>query len=123
MNKDQLECMRRSGMYIGSHGHNHYWLVSLSREDQENEIDMSMKFLKSIGAPTKDWAMCYPYGAYNESLIRILKKKKCKIGFTTKVNTATLSKENAFTLERIDTNDLPPKRNQPNPFISGLHQK
>ena len=51
--------------------------------------------------------MCYPYGAYNNSLINILKKKNCKLGLTTKVDIASLSKENAFTLERLDTNDLP----------------
>jgi hypothetical protein len=36
-----------------------------------------------------------------------LKKKNCKLGLTTKVDIASLSKENAFTLERLDTNDLP----------------
>ena len=60
-----------------------------------------------MGSPTENWVMCYPYGAYNNSLIDILKKKNCKLGLTTKVDIAGLSKENAFTLERLDTNDLP----------------
>jgi len=51
--------------------------------------------------------MCYSYGIYNDSLIEILKKKGCALGFTTEVNIANFSKENAYTLERLDTNDFP----------------
>ena len=54
--------------------------------------------------------MCYPYGGYNNSLIKILKEKKCKIGLTTKVGIANLNKSNALTLERLNTNDFPKKR-------------
>ena len=46
MNIDQLKCMRRKGMYIGSHGYDHYWLNTLSKEQQRNEIELSLEFLK-----------------------------------------------------------------------------
>ena len=39
--------------------------------------------------------------------IEILKKKGCTIGLTTKVDIANLCEDNAYTLERLDTNDLP----------------
>jgi peptidoglycan/xylan/chitin deacetylase (PgdA/CDA1 family) len=107
MDVNQLKCMSRNGMYIGSHGNNHNRLDALSPEQQESEIDESLKFLKLINAPTEDWVMCYPYGAYNRSLIGILKKKGCTLGLTTKVDIANLSQDNAYTLERLDTNDLP----------------
>lgn len=107
MSIDQLKCMTRNGMYIGSHGYDHYWLNSLQPQKQEREIDRSLDFLKEVGAPTDSWVMCYPYGAYNRSLIEILRKKKCKLALTTKVDIAQLSRNNAFTLERLDTNDLP----------------
>ena len=107
MNIDQLKCMSRNGMYIGSHGYDHYWLNSLPIEEQEKEIDLSLNFLSDIGSSTDNWAMCYPYGAYNDSLISLLKRKKCKLALTTKVDIATLNKSNAYTLERLDTNDLP----------------
>ena len=107
MDVNQLKCMSRNGMYIGSHGNNHYWFDVLSPEQQESEIEESLKFLKLVNAPTEDWVMCYPYGAYNDSLIKILKKKGCTIGLTTKVDIANLSQDNAYTLERLDTNDLP----------------
>jgi len=107
MDLDQIRCMAQNGMYIGSHGFNHYWLNKLPPERQEWEIDESLKFLKLANAPTENWLMCYPYGAYNDSLIEILKKKACTLAFTTEVNIANLSKENAYTLERLDTNDFP----------------
>lgn len=50
--------------------------------------------------------IAYPYGAHNDSLIEILKRKGCKLGLTTKVGVAEVSRENAFTLERLDTNDI-----------------
>jgi len=107
MDVNQLKCMSRNGMYVGSHGYNHCLLDTLSPEQQELEIDESLKFLKLVNAPTEDWIMCYPYGAYNESLIEILKKKGCSIGLTTQVGIANLFENNAYALERLDTNDLP----------------
>ena len=106
MNEDQMRCMLRHGMHIGSHGYDHYWLDSLSPEKQEQEIDESLKFMERIGVDTNNWTIAYPYGACNDSLIEILKKKGCKLGMTTKVGMAEVSKENAFTLERLDTNDI-----------------
>jgi len=107
MSKEQLKCMARNGMYIGSHGYDHYWLNTLSCERQEEEINLSLEFIKSIGMSANAWVMCYPYGAYNDSLIDLLKEKNCKLGLTTNVGIAKLTRENAFTLERLDTNDLP----------------
>ena len=107
MSMDQLKHMVRNGMYIGSHGYDHYHLNTLSPEKQEQEIDLSLEFLKKVGQQTDNWVMCYPYGAYNSSLTEILKKKHCKLALTTKVGIASLSKDNALTLERLDTNDLP----------------
>ena len=107
MNINHLKCMSRNGMYIGSHGYDHYWLNTLSPEKQEQEIDLSLEFLREVGSPTDNWVMCYPYGVYNSSLIDILRKKHCKFALTTKVDIANLNKDNIFTLERLDTNDLP----------------
>ncbi len=106
MDLEQIKCMSRNGMYIGSHGFDHYWLDSLPADKQESEIDKSLEFLSLINTSIDNWVICYPYGAYNDSLIKILKKKGCALGFTSKVGITNLSKENAFTLERLDTNDF-----------------
>lgn len=112
MSIDQISCLQRNGMYIGSHGFDHYWLNSISEDDQRKEIDLSLEFLKEIGSDLCHWIMCYPYGAYNESLLTILKERNCSVGLTTKVGIADLEKDNPLTLPRLDTNDLPKKSNE-----------
>lgn len=107
MSPDQLRTLQRHGMYVGSHGYNHFWLNTLSVQQQEREIDQSLKFLSSVGADTRHWIMCYPYGAYNDSLLSVLKSRSCVIGLTTEVGLAILGKHNPLILPRLDTNDLP----------------
>jgi hypothetical protein len=51
--------------------------------------------------------MCYPYGSYNNETLRILKKKKCSIGLTTKTGITNLSKSKLLELNRHDTNHFP----------------
>jgi hypothetical protein len=106
-NTDQLKCMIKCGQYVGSHGKKHVWLSTLSPEQQEAEIDATLAFLKEIGAPVDSWVMCYPHGDYNDSLIKLLKRKNCKLGLTTRVGIASLTQETLFTLPRLDTNDVP----------------
>ena len=107
MNLDQIKYLVECGMYIGSHGYNHVWLDRVSRKEQEYEIEKSIEFLKIVNAPINNWVMCYPYGGYNKSLIDVITKKKCKLALTTNHGLAQLNRNNAFTLERFDTNDFP----------------
>jgi peptidoglycan/xylan/chitin deacetylase (PgdA/CDA1 family) len=104
---EQLKCMARNGMHIGSHGYHHRWLNRMSSEEQEAEIDQSLEFLSAVGAPLENWSMCYPYGGFNDDTIRILKMKNCALAFTTQVGIAPLSHKNTFVLPRLDTNDFP----------------
>jgi peptidoglycan/xylan/chitin deacetylase (PgdA/CDA1 family) len=107
MNTDQLRCMLKNGMYIGGHGYEHVWLNTLNSNELSKELDGTLHFLEIIGAPTSSWVMCYPYGGYNDSVVRELKLKKCAAGLTSVVGLANLNSANAFTLPRLDTNDLP----------------
>jgi|TARA_B100000315_G_C14491937_1_gene548008 peptidoglycan/xylan/chitin deacetylase (PgdA/CDA1 family) len=107
MDIEQLKHMVRNGMYVGSHAYDHNWFNSIPPEKQKKEIDLSLDFLKEVGSSTESWIMCYPHGVYNSSLLNILKDRNCKLAMTVKVDIAVLCKENALTLERLDTNDLP----------------
>jgi peptidoglycan/xylan/chitin deacetylase (PgdA/CDA1 family) len=107
MNIDQIKTLKRCGMHIGSHGFDHYWLNSLSKKNQDVEIKKSLDFIKEIGGDLGSWTMCYPYGGYNEDTLEVLQKYACKLALTTKVNIATIDKDNRFELQRLDTNDLP----------------
>ncbi len=107
MGISELRALREAGMYIGSHGYDHYWLDTLDGQSQEREIDLSLRFLEAVGSGIGNWVIGYPYGAYNDSLLGILRKKGCKAGFTTEVRIADLDHDDPLTLPRIDTNDLP----------------
>ena len=98
MNIEEVRTLMKKGMYVGSHGSMHYWLDSISEEKQKEDIVKSLSFLEDIGVPTKDWIMCYPYGAYNNLTLSLLKKLGASIGITTKVKIADLSNDNPFTL-------------------------
>jgi len=112
MNAEQIACMKRSGMHIGNHGFDHYWLSSLSKEKQEDEINKSLEFIKTIGGDTTSWTMCYPYGEYNNDTISIIRQNGCKLGLTTRVGIANLIKDNHYKLPRLDTNDIPKNSNE-----------
>ena len=107
MSVAEVKELVQAGMYVGSHGYKHLWLNKESKASQKSEIDRSLTFLAAVGARTVDWIMCYPYGAYNEETIDLLKDSKCAIGITTEVALADLSVHYPLKLLRLDTNDFP----------------
>ena len=106
-NAEELKLMHSEGMAIGSHGYSHRWLNMLSVEEQELEIEMSLEFLESLGVFLENWSICYPFGGYNSSLLSLLQRKKCALGFAINTGLAYLDKDNPLLLSRLDTNDLP----------------
>lgn len=116
MTIDQIKCMVDCGMHIGSHGYDHYWLGSLSKEKQEFEIAKSIEFIKMVGGDANNWTIGYPYGNYNEDTIALLKRHGCRMGFTTRVAVADLEEDGEdalYKLPRLDVNDLPKDGNAP----------
>lgn len=107
MNIDQLKCMRKNGMHIGGHGYDHYWLGSLSKEKQTEEIVKSLDFLRYINGNNDVWTMCYPYGNYNQETFEVLGNSNCSLALTTELKVADLQVNHRYTLPRLDTNDLP----------------
>jgi peptidoglycan/xylan/chitin deacetylase (PgdA/CDA1 family) len=104
---DQISCMRRHGMHIGSHGYTHAWLDHISPSEQEVEIDRSLEFLQQFGVRRKKWTVGYPYGGFNDSLLEVLRARDCRLGFSVEPRIADLAIDDRLTLPRIDTNDLP----------------
>lgn len=120
MSVDQIKCMASCGMHIGSHGYEHFWLSSLSKIEQEKEIQKSVSFIKRIGGNPNLWTICYPYGDYNNDTISLLKKYQCKIGFCTALGISSITQDDAiFKLPRLDVNDFPKDANaKPNQWYS-----
>ena len=103
---EELRCMSRHGMYVGSHADTHPWLERLTPTQQADEIDRSLELLRAVGTPLEGWIMCYPYGSANESLLNVLKSRNCAVGLTTRVGISSAD-EDPLLLSRLDTNDLP----------------
>ena len=109
MSEDHIKCLQRNGMHIGSHGYDHYWLSALPFEKQKSEIIKSLDFLINIGCDKNYLTMCYPYGDFDESTITLLNTNNVKLGLTTKVDIANITKYNKYKLPRLDTNHIPMK--------------
>ena len=107
MSKEQMQCMIRHGMHFGSHSWDHYWLNTLTPQQQAEQIDGSLRFLDELGINRDYWTICYPYGGYNESLLTLLRQKKCRLGFTSRVDLADPATTDPLLTPRLDTNDLP----------------
>ena len=107
LNKHQAREMIQNGMHFGSHGNNHdYWWEYLSKKKQNKEIQDSKKYLIKLGAKKDNFTICYPWGSYNHSTIKILKGHECKIGLTTKPGIIKNLRINSLTLPRVDTNEI-----------------
>jgi len=105
----QLSLMKKSGMYIGLHGHEHIWLGNKTKDEYENDIDQAINFMDCVKLIDKNaWVMNYPYGSWNNGVVDYVKNHGCLAGLTTKAASADLTKNNKFTLPRLDTNDFPP---------------
>ena len=112
MNEEQLKCMLRSGHHIGNHGYNHYCWDSLSKEEMNKELDLSISFLEKLGVDMNNWTACYPYGSYDKKSIEMLDKRGCKLALTIEVDIASTYKNKRFLMPRLDTNDLPKDQNE-----------
>jgi peptidoglycan/xylan/chitin deacetylase (PgdA/CDA1 family) len=109
MGLDQLRELLRGGMAIGGHGWAHEWLGKLPRAAQSEELSRTAGLLELVhGAPPSAWTMCYPYGSYNAETLELVSEHGAVLGLTTKPDVvADFSRP--FELERLDTNDLPPR--------------
>ena len=100
--------MKKSGMYIGLHGYDHYWLGNLESRKMEQDIDKALEVMSEVINP-RLWVMNYPYGSYNDNVVNYIQNKGCALGLTTDLGIANLSINNKYLLPRLDTNDFPPK--------------
>jgi peptidoglycan/xylan/chitin deacetylase (PgdA/CDA1 family) len=107
MDLEQVRCLRRHGMYVGSHGDRHAWMDRLDPEEQQTDIDRSLDFLDKVGTSLDRWIMCYPYGAHDASLRRYLRSQGCAVGLATGAAVADLAEDDPLALPRLDTNDVP----------------
>lgn len=72
LSPDDVRRLHECGMEVGSHGHSHVWLEDLSADKQRAEIEESFRFLELELGTLRNRTMCYPYGSYNNTTLKIL---------------------------------------------------
>ncbi|HOW43078.1 MAG TPA: polysaccharide deacetylase family protein [Candidatus Omnitrophota bacterium] len=102
---EQIACMRDDGMHIGSHGYEHAWLNTLSRDRQRKQIDRSVGWLVRLKVP-RPWSFCYPHGGFNATTLSLVRERGFKLGFGVQPGIADLDRDDTMVLPRLDTNDL-----------------
>lgn len=107
MNRDQIRTLKNSGMFIGIHGYDHYWLGNLDEQHMRRDIDRALDVMSEF-IDKDSWVMNYPYGNFNQSVIDYISGAGCVMGLTTEPRAACLS-DNIYRLPRLDCNDFPPK--------------
>jgi len=107
MNLDEVRELAHFGMTIGGHSATHPWLPTLSEEEIKKELDLTQDFVFNVYQKEIPWVMCYPYGSYDEKVIKILKTTKCNMALTTKHDLYDSKQDSKFTIPRLDTNNLP----------------
>ena len=113
LNESDIKKMYSIGMQFGSHGLTHKWLNCLDYNQQYYEINESFKRLISIGAMgEKDLKfLCYPYGAFNKTTLKVLKKLNIDFalvdfGGTAFLENSKMNEEDIYKLRRWDTNEF-----------------
>lgn len=108
MTENQIRTMKRHGMFIGIHGYDHYWLGNLSPEKMREDVSKALETMDEF-INSKEWVMNYPYGSFNDDVLRFIEEKGACLGLTTEVRIAEIGKDPVLKLPRLDCNDFPPK--------------
>jgi len=105
MNWDEMREMLEEGMSFGAHTINHPELTSLDEKGQLKEIKEPKEILESE-LKTKIISLSYPYGQFNDTTIKLLKKLKYKCALIDR-GTTNDGIVDPFKIERVDTIKLP----------------
>lgn len=106
MNESQLKTMIRHGMFVGGHGYSHKWLNAIDEDEQKRELDKTEDFLDLLGVDADQKVMCYPYGGYNHTLLKLMEISGFAAGLATIPKIAVVDREHRYRLSRIDTNEV-----------------
>ncbi len=123
MNEADIKTLAQAGA-LGSHGHRHLPLATLSDTEAKLDIDLSIEYLENLGEkPIRSFS--YPYGgkdAVKESLANHFEGTQVEFAFTMwrGVN-SELHLAQPYLLHRIDTNDAPGGKNNSTEFSLANH--
>lgn len=100
LSKGELGEMRNNGLTIEAHGHEHWPLTNLNKEETEEEIISSIRFIEEeLGGRPKYFSL--PYGTSNKYTEDIIKTAGLKGITTIKSQIITEDSANLYDLPRI----------------------
>lgn len=108
MSREQIQVLKRHGMFIGIHGFDHNRLGYLSVEQMHADISNALDAMDEF-IDNKQWVMNYPYGNYNNEVLHYIAERGACLGLTTETAVADISRHECLKLPRLDCNDFPPK--------------
>lgn len=91
LNWDEIAEMARHGITFGPHSYSHPHLPALRPDDQERELQDSLKMInKMVPERARLNIFCYPYGEYDQNTLDILRELAVAFALTVKpgVNTS-----------------------------------
>lgn len=99
MDEGMFAAMVNNGMELGSHTYNHLELDTLSQSDIAGELQSSMALIEQLtGQPVV--SVCYPAGAYNDTVLEQAQAAGYRIGVTTELAVASRDQD-VYTLPRL----------------------
>ena len=105
LSPDDVRRLHECGMEVGSHGHSHVWLEELSVDKQRADIEESFRLLELELGALRNRSMCYPFGSYNNTTLKILSDldvNTAVVNNGNKVAKFADSVEHHLELDRID---------------------
>lgn len=105
LSPDDVRTLVDCGMEVGSHGHSHMWLEDLSESEQRVDIEKSFELLESCVGALRIRTMCYPFGSYDKTTLKILSDLDVYTALINKGNKIAdviTSRARQLELDRID---------------------
>lgn len=96
---EQIKEMAEAGIDFGAHSFSHRSLIELDAEKLEKEVKKSKTVLEELLGKQIE-SFCYPYGAFNEAVKKMV-QQHYKVAFSTKKGVSDIR---GFALPRIDIN-------------------
>ena len=86
LNQDDVkELSKNKFIKIGSHSYNHQRLTDFDEKNLNFQLETSKKWLEDLTSQEVN-SISYPYGAFNEKILKKVKEFDYKYGFTTRFN-------------------------------------
>ena len=111
----QARDMISEGMHFGSHGDRHIWFGHASEQEQQKDLENSLRLRSALGLRNGEYSICYPYGSYSPTSLAQARTLGFTLGFTTRLDLNRLAPETPFLeLARIDAGaDVPDQASAP----------